>query len=815
MQPKKRKIISAVAAGTLAVALALTGTFAWQSISQQAKNETMGAINPGGRLHDYFNGSNKDVFVENFTDPEKGGVPIFARVRLDEYMEIGPDAGKKAMPDGETKRATPLVGGADINDVTTWETHIPSDLTGECENGDTDTFHDYWNWEMGGETVYMPTFNKNKDSLKADINGTYDGADGDPATGEPFDDYQEYTAGDKITGNAVYDADDNDEDEENPVEDVNITTVREEHTAKNTQLAQVITMEDWMAMDAPTGKFWVYDTDGWAYWAEALMPGEATGLLLDGIAPQREPDDNWYYSINVVGQFATRGDWGQKDGTGFYDESQGLPPSNDALFLLNQAADLLPEITKISIAEGNKTYAKPGETLTLTPEVKVRNATGNAAETAVSWSVDPVTNSFQGGAFTPTEDMVGKTYRVTVTSNYDNSFTAYTDVYVYPADAVGVEKGEIDRKTYVKYADNTFREMKEDGSLGGFVSAGQDNVIGNSDDKAPVYLLKNANGEKYLRPNDDNVYYGVGADGLLGTSDDNMVEGGAEVTAAGNASSVKAGKTLAFSSNITLGGAALVEQDVVWTVSGENGKAAGTTINENGVLTVGSNEADKNVLTIRATSTVAPGVYGETTVNVVSLDAIKNITPGSTETINIDGIDWYVLAKDGNKALMWSKESIQAWGNNTGKASFSNSSNIWKDSQARTWLNNDFLNSLTILKDFAMESSISTRKEYTSNEEWFVTTDKIFLLSEADLFGTHSGETTTDARDYTHGTEQLVTEISMRKCESKLSSFVWLRSPRSTTNNVAGVTNSNGTSGNNAYSNVQGGIRPALWVDIS
>ena len=32
----------------------------------------------------------------------------------------------------------------------------------------------YWTWSTGGSTVYMPTFNKNKDSLEADVNGIYE-----------------------------------------------------------------------------------------------------------------------------------------------------------------------------------------------------------------------------------------------------------------------------------------------------------------------------------------------------------------------------------------------------------------------------------------------------------------------------------------------------------------------------------------------------------------------------------------------------------------------------------------------------------------
>ena len=52
----KKKVIATVSAVALTAAIALGGTFAWQSISQQALNETMATINPGGRLHDDFNG---------------------------------------------------------------------------------------------------------------------------------------------------------------------------------------------------------------------------------------------------------------------------------------------------------------------------------------------------------------------------------------------------------------------------------------------------------------------------------------------------------------------------------------------------------------------------------------------------------------------------------------------------------------------------------------------------------------------------------------------------------------------------------------
>lgn len=130
MDLKKKKRDAAIAI-VLALAISLSGTFAWQSISQQALNEAKAPKNPGGRLHDDFSGwsenDTKDIYVENF-----GGKNIYARIRLDEYMEIGEDAGlkKEDLKPGQTKGEVKIVGSAynpaaKIDDVTTWTTHIP------------------------------------------------------------------------------------------------------------------------------------------------------------------------------------------------------------------------------------------------------------------------------------------------------------------------------------------------------------------------------------------------------------------------------------------------------------------------------------------------------------------------------------------------------------------------------------------------------------------------------------------------------------------------------------------------------------------
>ena len=381
----KKKTVSAVVAVALAAAILLGGTFAWQSISQEALNEVYGFVNPGGRLHDDFheitydeNGDvakdpatgkayetrhfDKNVYVENFTTMLEDGVQIFARVRLDEYMEIGAGAGTTG-EGNKSKSIDPTNPNATFENMDEWRTRLPSDTD--------NPFQKYWTWDMAGEAdggltdgvYYMPTFNKNKDSLEADVNGTFGGTDKNNATPEDaFGDYVDYTpnAGNEEAkkGYEVYDADNDEGDELKTNPNVNINDVIEggaayldskwstwatyvavsdqkiDHHSKQTLKSKVITMETWLK-NPVKGDFWVWDEDGWAYWANPINPDSATGIFLDGIARTEEIiNEEWYYGINVVAQFITADHLGRDDReSGFYKD--GEAPSYNALKLLN------------------------------------------------------------------------------------------------------------------------------------------------------------------------------------------------------------------------------------------------------------------------------------------------------------------------------------------------------------------------------------------------------------------------------------------------------------------------------------------------
>ena len=116
MLKSRNKKLSTLVGLMLVAVILLTGTYAWQNFGQRAFNPMYGTANLGGRIHDDFErvpgddptrGAglfDKSVYGENF-----GQEPLQLRVRLSEFLRIdGGDA------DGYG------VGGADINDPSTW-----------------------------------------------------------------------------------------------------------------------------------------------------------------------------------------------------------------------------------------------------------------------------------------------------------------------------------------------------------------------------------------------------------------------------------------------------------------------------------------------------------------------------------------------------------------------------------------------------------------------------------------------------------------------------------------------------------------------
>jgi len=243
------------------IVLIVTGTFAWTNFRSRATSQRFGT---GATLHDYRseNGEYRQIHIENW-----GSEPLFVRIRLDEYMEIGSGAGLRSVDTDENtgesipnpqNLAKPLIDGASIDDPSTWEPHDPTAFDpSRCLAG----FHDFWEWEMGGQRYYFPApeeYRTNKNFVD---------------TSSPVD----------LTADSV-----------------NEVGVR----ARRTRFAQVQSLE-WTIDGSPIGDFWVIDQDfGWAYWASPLNPGDSTGLLLSQVTQTIQPEEDYFYDVNVIAQMA-------------------------------------------------------------------------------------------------------------------------------------------------------------------------------------------------------------------------------------------------------------------------------------------------------------------------------------------------------------------------------------------------------------------------------------------------------------------------------------------------------------------------------
>ena len=437
----KKRIIASALAVALLMGIFTAGTFAWNSISQKALNEAKADnILPGGRLHDDFDGQNKDVYVENY-----GTIPIYARIQLSEYMEIGSGAGLKSGDAGyDEKEAQSLVAGAIIDDPTTWNIH-DKDTTAASDA----LFHNYWNWTQGGQKVFMPTFNKDKTSNATDVTGKdtfgitsddYQHRVSDPVFGGNADagkdgSHNQYAAGETKTATATYKSD----------------SKTETHTAQSTLPGSVITMQAWVDGGCVPGPYWVVDTDGWAYWAQAIEPSTATGLLLDQITLTYDMDDNWYYAIDVVGQMASLNDIDQiKDGTA----------AGQHLIDVITAGDI------IGVTISGAASVIPGGTAQFTAIVI---GTNTNIDRSVTWTVDGdseamgITIDADGTLNVPTTVPKGTEVTVTATSVQDTSKSdsKVVTVVVYSQKLDVVFVLDVTSSMFTATGDDKFQTAKE------------------------------------------------------------------------------------------------------------------------------------------------------------------------------------------------------------------------------------------------------------------------------------------------------------------------------------------------------------------
>ena len=203
---------------------------------------------------------------------------------------------------------------------------------------------------------------------------------------------------------------------------------------------------------------------------------------------------------------------------------------------------------------------------------------------------------------------------------------------------------------------------------------------------------------------------------------------------------------------------------------------------------------------------------------------IAGITPGSADTVTIDGFEFHVLAKDEAKgeALLLTKHVLF----NKTDLMFG-ATPRWADSMLREFMNGImpetsggsrffFPYHAPTLAQYAQETEIYTSAGYNSTE-LVMTRDRMFLLSEADLFGTQNDHPEAGSNVFTYngaplpapGGSWIATDLN------GTPRYWWLRSPRLNKYSVAQVLDSGNLNSINSdvedYTGIRG-VRPALWI---
>ena len=494
-----RKATTGIAAISLA-AVILTGTFAWVSLNTQIINEWRGTGNqqtgPGGTLHDDHeeNQENKDVYVENWGDED-----LFVRVKLSEYMEVGQGAGIKSVStDPSTGEIihNPLnlsqaLTGGDIDHLDTWASIWyrflePEDIITGGNYGSVAPqyrLNNYWEWKMGGQKYYFPAPESNRTD-----NG-----------------YVDQNSPDNLTENSVS---------------------ADGAKARLTLPASIMTITEWKNAGRPIGNYWVIDrsteavNDCWAYWAAPLKPGDATGLLLDKVTRIGNDSltglfdldkEGYYYGINVAAQMATK-DGSDTNGALDNYESFGLPMNSG----WSTDGEALMEKVVSSGENTNTVYAEPVYSLEdgitriqfnpplLNGVIYVRQGTSLTAgstldsnDDTTEFTIDPVNNAAYSINYSLPyycEVKVSAALHVDPETNglltnagVRGNMTAKTvscvtgpgpaitvPFVIIPINSQGVVFGKSGR-VYIDYGNNSYQEIKDDGSLGSAITA--DDII--------------------------------------------------------------------------------------------------------------------------------------------------------------------------------------------------------------------------------------------------------------------------------------------------------------------------------------------------
>lgn len=184
-------------------------------------------------------------------------------------------------------------------------------------------------------------------------------------------------------------------------------------------------------------------------------------------------------------------------------------------------------------------------------------------------------------------------------------------------------------------------------------------------------------------------------------------------------------------------------------------------------------------------------------------------------------IEWLVLARDGNKALLISRYGLDAQPYNENWMSVT-----WEECTLRTWLNGTFMNKAftaneqtgILLTNVDNSSSQGYSRWSTSGRN--NTQDKIFLLSYAEAnqyldvtYGDSKNMKSRVAPTAYAKKQEAYTYGSYKTADGDVTGWWWLRSPGSD-RSCAAYVSSDGSLGITIVNNASACVRPALWINL-
>lgn len=282
---RRRKVISATLAIAMATTMLLSGTLAY-FYQTRAVNIFKGEeLTKEVIAHDDFDKTtgNKDIYLEN-----TGTSPVYVRIRLTEDFWSSEETNTgAAVPDTTYKYRNGYMPNAD-HTAGSMVHAVSNDPTADplAGNGEGDFHEEYFAWTWG---------NQKKQYLSAADNETTQAYSNDNTTEKYIEDRVAHD-----NSNTTYTM---------GAENIKETEVSEGVMSymkwyNLTSTASTATPEEitaaWENQYNFTG--WVMDRNGWCYWSQPLMPGQATGLLLDQVTKKGQIANdalNYEYHIHV------------------------------------------------------------------------------------------------------------------------------------------------------------------------------------------------------------------------------------------------------------------------------------------------------------------------------------------------------------------------------------------------------------------------------------------------------------------------------------------------------------------------------------